>query len=449
MSAPKKVLIIDDDADYRRVMGEVLQLEGWQVLSAGDGESGLETARLNRPDVVLCDLLMPRSNGFLVCTQIREDYTLRHTKIVVTSGRDYDSDRLAAREAGADEYLTKPIKPYDVLALISRLCDDSRTGVLPPTVSDPASHQPAFLRFWGVRGSIPTPGLATVRYGGNTACVEVRAHGELIILDGGTGLRPLGRELVNEFKDQHLNLTLLLTHTHWDHIQGLPFFPPIYQPHCRLRILGYEGARRGLVNVLTGQMESPYFPVPFGELPGNIEVEELKDMELHIGPVRVSTWFANHPGICVGYRIHTEQGSIAFFPDNEPHCRYEPDGSMHPARADASLEYARAQEEKMIEFVRGADVLILDAQYDRAEYVRHIGWGHGCVDDVVGLAMKAGVKRLFLFHHDPDHDDAKVESMLTHARKLVAAQNSSMIVDAAQEGVMVRLAEAAREVALT
>jgi len=448
MSAPKKVLIIDDDADYRQLMGEVLQMEGWQVLTAGDGEEGLEVARQNRPDVVLCDLLMPRSNGFLVCTQIRGDYTLRHTKLVVTSGRDYDSDRLAAREAGADEYLTKPIKPYDVLALISRLCDDVQGGAPAPAASDPSSHQPALLRFWGVRGSIPTPGPATVRFGGNTACVEVRAHGEIIILDGGTGLRPLGRELVSEFKDQALNLTLLLTHTHWDHIQGLPFFPPIYQPHCRLRILGYEGARRGLVNVLTGQMESPYFPVPFGELPGNIEVEELKDMEFKVGPVRVSTWFANHPGICVGYRIHTDQGSIAFFPDNEPHCRYEPDGSVLPARADASLEYARAQEAKMIEFVRGADVLILDAQYDRAEYVRHIGWGHGCVDDVVALAMRAGVKQLYLFHHDPDHDDTKVESMLAQARQLVAAQNSPMQVHAAQEGVLVKLADLSAGVAV-
>lgn len=448
MSAPKKVLIIDDDADYRQLMGEVLQLEGWQVLTAGDGEAGFDAAREHRPDVVLCDLLMPRSNGFLVCTQIRSEYTLRHTKIVVTSGRDYDSDRLAAREAGADEYLTKPIKPYDVLALISRLCDDLQAGTPPPVATDPSSHKPAMIRFWGVRGSIPTPGPATVRFGGNTSCVEVRARGEIIILDGGTGLRPLGRELINEFKDQHLNLTLLLTHTHWDHIQGLPFFPPIYQPHCRLRILGFEGARRGLVNVLTGQMESPYFPVPFGELPGNIEVEELKDMEFQVGPVQVSAWFANHPGICVGYRIHTDQGTVVFFPDNEPHCRYEADGRVLPARADSSLEYARAQEEKMIEFVRGADVLILDAQYDHAEYVRHIGWGHGCVDDVVALAMKAEVKQLFLFHHDPDHDDAKVESMLSHARKLVAAQNSALQVHAACEGELVHLAAVSPELAV-
>jgi phosphoribosyl 1,2-cyclic phosphodiesterase/CheY-like chemotaxis protein len=439
MTAPKKVLIIDDDADYRRLMGEILQMEGWQVLEADDGNAGISLVQQHRPEVVLCDLLMPRGNGFLVCRRIRGDFTLRHTRIIVTSGRDYDADRLAAREAGADEYLTKPVKPYDLLALIARLCEESTPRAPSPIPADAAAKGPARLTFWGVRGSIPTPGPATVRHGGNTACVEFRAHGQIILLDGGTGLRPLGRSLMAEFKDQPLNLTLLLSHTHWDHIQGLPFFQPIYLPRCRLRILGFEGARKGLVNVLTGQMESPYFPVPFGELPGNIEVEELKDMEFHVGAVRVRATFAHHPGICVGYRLFTNDGSVVFLPDNEPHCRYDDNGEARPTRRESSTEFALEQEEKVIEFIRDADVLILDAQYDRAEYENHVGWGHGCVDDVVALAVKAGVKRLFLFHHDPDHDDARLDQLLAHARELVARKKSPLQVDNATEGVVVEL----------
>lgn len=444
MFGPKKVLIIDDDADYRKIIGEVLHLEGWSVLEAGDGEAGLEVVSRERPDVVLCDLLMPRSNGFLVCRRIRNDFTLRHTKIVVTSGRDYESDRLAAREAGADDYLTKPIKPYDLLALIARLTDETTIITQQRVAKAATGPQQTRVKFWGVRGSIPSPGPATVRYGGNTTCVELRTQGEIIILDGGTGLRPLGRALIAEFHDQPLQLTLLLSHTHWDHIQGLPFFTPIYEPHCRLRILGFEGARRGLVNVLTGQMESPYFPVPFGELPGNIEVDEIKDLDFPVGNVRVQAWFANHPGICVGYRIQTPDGTVVFFPDNEPHCRYAADGSVHSTRADASLEYAQSQEAKMIEFIRGADVVMLDAQYDRAEYERHIGWGHGCVDDVVMLAIKAEVKQLFLFHHDPDHDDAKIDEMLARAREIVVQQKSTLIVEAATEGRVVDLVAAVK-----
>jgi phosphoribosyl 1,2-cyclic phosphodiesterase len=170
------------------------------------------------------------------------------------------------------------------------------------------------LKFWGVRGSIPTPGSGTVRYGGNTSCVEVRSGDDIIILDAGTGLRALGSALLAEFKDKPLNITLLVTHTHWDHIQGLPFFAPIYNPRCRLRILGAPGARESLINALTGQMESTYFPVPFAKLPGNIEIEEVTDFNFNIGPVQVRAQRSNHPGLCFGYRLFSPDSLIVFFP---------------------------------------------------------------------------------------------------------------------------------------
>jgi phosphoribosyl 1,2-cyclic phosphodiesterase len=270
-----------------------------------------------------------------------------------------------------------------------------------------------------VRGSIPTPGPATVRYGGNTSCVEVRSGDEIIILDAGTGLRPLGLALLAEFKNKPLNITLLITHTHWDHIQGLPFFAPIYNPRCRLRILGCQGSREGLLDALTGQMESTYFPVPFAKLPSNIEIEELENFNFDIGPVLVRAQRANHPGMCVGYRLFSPDGIAVFFPDTEPRT-----GGDDP---------------DMIEFVRDADVLILDSQYDRAEYRKHVGWGHGCVDDSVALALKAGVKRLCLFHHDSAHDDKKIDSFQKRARQLVAKQKGKLKVDAAREGMVIQL----------
>jgi phosphoribosyl 1,2-cyclic phosphodiesterase len=260
-----------------------------------------------------------------------------------------------------------------------------------------------------------------VRYGGNTSCVEVRAGGEIILLDAGSGLRALGRSLMAEFKNRPLKLTMLLTHTHWDHIQGLPFFGPIYDSRCRLRILGRKGARKGLVNALTGQMESSYFPIPFHKLPSNIKIEELKDFNFNIGPVRGRALRANHPGLCVGYRLSWRGRLIAFFPDTEPRHG----GDDH----------------KMIEFVRNADVLILDSQYDSTEYRQHAGWGHGCVDDSVALALQAGVKQLCLFHHDPDHDDKRIDALVKHARRLVAKQKGKLKVDAAREGMTIKLSE--------
>jgi phosphoribosyl 1,2-cyclic phosphodiesterase len=229
----------------------------------------------------------------------------------------------------------------------------------------------------------------------------------------------LGQSLLKEFKDEPLNLTLLISHTHWDHIQGLPFFGPIYEPRCRLRILGCEGARKGLVNALTGQMESTYFPVPFAKLPSNIQIEELKNYNFDIGTVLVRALRANHPGLCVGYRLFTPDAMVCYFPDTEP----RPGG----------------HDRDMIEFIRGADVLVLDSQYDRDEYKAHIGWGHGCVDDSVALALQAGVKHLILFHHDPSHDDDWIDTTLSRARKIVTQQKGKLRVDAAREGLVLNL----------
>jgi phosphoribosyl 1,2-cyclic phosphodiesterase len=258
--------------------------------------------------------------------------------------------------------------------------------------------------------------------------VEVRADGEIIVLDAGTGIRPLGLQLAREFNGAAIDVTLLITHTHWDHIQGFPFFLPAYEPKNTIRVLGYEGARQGLGNTLAGQMESPYFPIALQEMPGNVLIEELQSFEFEIGAVRATATTVNHPGIAVGYRLETSTGSLAYLPDNEP---------FQENQLGYSRERVDLQNRKLIEFIRGVDVLIIDSQYDCDEYSAHIGWGHGCVDEVVRLATLGEAKRLYLFHHDPSHDDARIDAMLAHARRLAAG--SGVEVFAAREGDVVRL----------
>lgn len=433
----KAVLLIDDDDELRPMIAATLERHGWKVIEAQDGEEGIQLAREHKPDVILCDLLMPRCNGYQVCRTVRATPELGQTKIVMISGRGYSTDKMNALEAGADEYLVKPLSPDDLRAALRKLAVENSTAEIrqrAAVAAKPASIEgPPLVRFWGVRGSIASPGPATVFYGGNTSCVEVRADGEIIVLDAGTGIRPLGNALAHEFNGQPLHLTLLLTHTHWDHIQGFPFFVPAYNPKNTVRILGYEGARQGLAATLGTQMESPFFPVGLKELPGNITIEELRDLEFSVGRVQVRAMFVNHPGICVGYRLNTSAGSVVFIPDNEPFHRLR----RNPGTADApALAFAEQQDAKLVEFIRDADVLIIDSQYDREEYEQRVGWGHACVDDVADLATRANVKRLFLFHHDPSHDDERVSRMLAHARQL--AGNGTR-VEAAREGLEVLL----------
>jgi len=287
---------------------------------------------------------------------------------------------------------------------------------------------PCRITFWGVRGSVPTPGAATVRYGGNTSCVEVRADGQIIVLDAGTGIRLLGLELAREFDGAPIDITLLITHTHWDHIQGFPFFLPAYEPKNTIRVLGFEGARQGLGSTLAGQMESPYFPIALQQMPGNVLIDELQSFEFDIGKVHASATTVNHPGIAVGYRLTTSTGTMAYLPDNEP---------FHENQHGYSQDRIDLQNRKLIDFIREVDVLIIDSQYDSDEYRSHIGWGHGCVDEVVRLAMLGEVKRLYLFHHDPGHDDDRIDAMLAYAREL--ANGSNLQVFAATEGEVVTL----------
>jgi len=432
-----RVLIIEDDAENRRVLADLFTREDWNVLEAKDGDAGLELALRNRPELILCDLLMPKSNGFEVCRAIREQ--LLPTKIIVVSGRDYGVDRTSALEAGADEYLLKPITWELLSSTIDRLLPEIPRRPEPKSVPERESV-PARIRPWGVRGSIPVPGQSTVRYGGNTSCVEVRADGEIIILDAGTGVRLLGLALDKEFGPRSMKLTLLISHTHWDHIQGLPFFSPAYNQKNLIRVLGYEGARAGLAKILASQMETPFFPVSLRQLPSHLAIEELREMEFQVGNVEVRSKFANHPGICVGYRLATSSGSIAYFPDNEP---YEELKLLLASRDGISegeaRDFAAAERRKMIEFIQGCDLAIMDTQYTEEEYAKHVGWGHSSVGSVVSLALDANVSKLLLFHHDPNHDDQMIDKMVEHARALVAKSGKPLEVEAAREGAEILL----------
>ncbi len=302
--------------------------------------------------------------------------------------------------------------------------------------SDPGTT----VRFWGVRGGLPIPGAGTVRTGGNTCCVEVRTGNQVIILDAGTGIHELGHALTAEFKGRELNLALLISHTHWAHIQGFPYFEPAFNPRAKIRILGYESAVGDLASAFARQMESPYFPVELSQLAARLQFEESEEMRFEIGPVAVRTTFTNHCGVSLAFRLETPVGVVVYLPDHEFYVRQERQGQEESGKSDAAaLGFAKAEDDKLVRFADSADVLICDSQYDAAEYPARVGWGHACLDDTVGFALAARVKYLRLFHHDPDHDDEQIDAMVAHARSQVAKSGQPLDVDAAREGQQITI----------
>ena len=430
----KEVVVIDNDALARALLGQCLSGQGWRVLEADNGDAGLELVQRHQPSAVLCALRTPKRNGFKVCRAIREQPNLTGTRVVLTSVSGFANDRETAFAAGADDYLVKPIDPADLLRVLSAAGRDGATPAVAPSEAQVASG-PTLIRFWGVRGSIPTPGAETARVGGNTSCVEVRAGSQVIILDAGSGIRRLGQALMKDFRDTPVSITMLVTHTHWDHIQGFPFFMPAYNPRVNIRILGYEGAVHGLRGALFEQMQSAFFPVGLNQMASHVTFEELEDMEFDLGGIKIRSMFANHPGICLGYRLSTPGGDIVYLPDHEAYERYEVERQRAAGEASAAgLEHARMQDEQVIAFMRDADVVMADSQYDFVEYASRRGWGHTCADDTVDLALRANVKQLFLFHHDPDHNDEKIAQMVARGEEKVREKAGRLKVAAAREG---------------
>jgi CheY-like chemotaxis protein len=294
------------------------------------------------------------------------------------------------------------------------------------------------IRFWGTRGSLAKPGPGTLRYGGNTSCVEVRApDGTLIVLDCGTGAHDLGQSLVRDNAASRGNL--LITHTHWDHIQGLPFFTPLFTPGNEWDIYAPEGLGKRLEDTLAGQMEFAYFPISLAQLGATIRYHGLVEGAFDLGAVRVVTRYLNHPGLALGYRLETAGVTAIYATDHEPHSHHQ----AGPANAhDTAVRAVHREDQRHIEFLTGADLLIHDAQYTLEEYPAKVNWGHSPAELVVDFALAAGVKRLALFHHDPLRDDDALDRLVDACRQRVAAAGTSLEVFAAAEGQVIALADA-------
>ena len=274
------------------------------------------------------------------------------------------------------------------------------------------------VRFWGVRGSIPCPGRNTVIYGGNTACIEIRADQQLNIVDLGSGACPFGDWLIaNDMKKNgNLKANIFITHTHWDHIMGFPMFTPVYMENTELRITGPMFSETGSIKtVFETQLSHNYWPIRLNELSAKIDYNQIKETTLDLSNgLTVTSKLLNHPVACLGYRFNYEGKSVALIYDHEP--------------------FAAAEDnEKIIRFLKDADILIHDSQYTNEEYPVHIGWGHSTLDNALQTAAAAGVKTLVFFHHDPSHTDAQLKKL----EKIYSKKEVKCVM--AKEGMTLKL----------
>ncbi len=288
---------------------------------------------------------------------------------------------------------------------------------------------PTYVKFWGTRGSIPTPSSWTRVYGGNTSCVEVRFDDTVFIFDAGSGIRELGKDLLTR-KNPPKELHLLLTHYHWDHIQGFPFFAPAYRPDVKIRVYGRQAKDDSPYQLLSGQMTSAYFPVSFQELRSSVIADHLNGGKKDINGVTVTSFALNHPGGCYGYSLSKDGCKIVYATDNE--LEIQP-GELFPDTADTGA--LRAMPKDLVEVVRGADLLIMDAQYDEEGYATRKKWGHSCCFSVTDMAIRARVKNLALFHHDPEDTDGGIDHKVLACRKRAARLGSNLVICGAREGV--------------
>lgn len=291
-----------------------------------------------------------------------------------------------------------------------------------------------YCRFWGTRGSIPISGPQFVRHGGNTPCVEVFSHGQRVILDAGTGIYPLGQELVRAGPAKHF---VFVSHTHWDHIQGFPFFTPIYVRGSEIEILGPAEKGSDLVDRFSDMMKHDFFPVALKELPATLRFHDLDDQSatIPVGPLAVQWVATDHPCASAGFKVRTPDfKTVAYLSDNEFLKGYLGLPEDVPLRPELLDPYRR-----IMQFVEGVDVLIAEAQYTDEEYAGRIGWGHTSLSSLCLLCKLAGIRKWVVIHHDPLHDDAMLDQKLSHTKQILRSLEWEMQVLHATDGMVLPL----------
>jgi len=403
-----KYYVIDDEAPIVGALTALLEGAGHEVAGFTSSTEALDRIKVEPPDFIVTDIMMPEMDGLELVRRVREIPGNQDIRIIVLSAKTYEFDRSRAHDMGADGYLTKPVNLGTFLDDIEALTGKTMTA-----------------KFWGVRGTLPLPGERSLRYGGNTSCVSIKcSNAPLMIFDAGSGIKMLSNDLMAT--GERITAKIFISHPHWDHINAIPFFVPLYMAGNEFEILGARHGDISMRELMSAQMDGIYFPITIREFAARVFFRDIGEETIQFDDVTVSSMLLSHPGNCLGYRIDYHGKSICYITDNEMFLVGQP--GHNPGYI-----------QRLADFCRGADALITDTTYADSEYPTKVGWGHSSVGQVADLAARAEVDTLYLFHHDPDQGDDQIDAKLEDMRTALMMLGSEVKCLAPGEGDSVTL----------
>ncbi|MBN4066976.1 response regulator [Simkania negevensis] len=420
----KKILVAMVTGQFSKKLVDQLQHAGFDVKIVDDGEKCLALVETFLADLIILDFTLLKLNGLDILRLLKKGRKGTRVGVFVCTEHALYQDYQLAIENGANYYF---LKSYAITDLIDTIHSYFQGSLVPSSFIDvmesisskkeglylpegPVDN--GFIRFWGTRGSVPVAGPDYLRYGGNTSSLEVRNNDDLVIIDAGTGIRPLGNILMNEASR---TLHLFIGHTHWDHILGFPFFKPAYSSEFEINIYGPQGCEKGLYEVFTGMLDKDYFPVKLDEMMARLHFHELLGDPVTIGNITIEYIYTSHPGPTLGFKLISPDRTIIYVTDNEFLVGYHGHPNKIHKNSPLLVPY-----EGFIDFCKGADFIVHEAQYFPEDYLKKVGWGHSSISNVTVLLKHTGIKRWVVTHHDPDHGDAALLRKLILHKQILA-----------------------------
>lgn len=412
----KKILIADGSDLLIKALQNAKEAKNYQILVAANGPECLQIVSKELPELVLIDLFLPEMHGIEILKKIRATSEFDQIGVILSSSEAMSQNYYAALKAGANYFLSKPFPIPFFFTIAERFF----AGILEPEPFEKKNlnaeegehcyvpqryHPNQYLKFWGTRGSNPVSGSEYVRYGGNTSCLEIRYNNDLIIIDAGTGIHPLGNSLLHTDIN---TIHLIIGHTHWDHLTGFPFFNPIYQKNKTIYVYSPVGYEKSTRELFTEMLAYAFFPVRLDDIQASIIFRDIRDSEIiTVGDITIAAHYAHHPGSTLCFKIHTGKKKIGYATDNEVLMGYHGSPKVitpnHPL-----LEPHRS----LIHFFQDCDLLIHEAQYIPSEYQIKVGWGHSSIANASAFVHHTNVKDWIVTHHDPTHTDLDLYNKL-------------------------------------